>query len=221
MNGVGAGRRLQLLLLVPLAAAGAWLGYVILTLDPAPDGPAALDLGSSGVGNPVTAVLINFRAYDTLLETAVLLVAMLGVWSLGREADFTPVAPGPILDILVRAMVPLLVLVAAYLLWRGAQAPGGAFQAGSVLGSAGVIMLLSGWRFDYLGDSFTLRLLPCLGLWTFIIVGAAPTAADGNFLQYPPAQAGWLILLIETAATISIGFILAGLFVGGSPESRP
>ena len=151
-----------------LAAFAAWLGYVILTLDPALDGPAALvakNLEDSGVGNPVTAVLINFRAYDTLLETAVLLVAMLGVWSLGREPDFKPVSPGPILDILVRIMVPLLVLIAAYLLWRGAQAPGGAFQAGSVLGSAGVILLLAGWRFEGGSEGFAQRLLPCAGLW--------------------------------------------------------
>ena len=41
---------------------------------------------TSGVRNPVTAVLLNFRGYDTLLEMGVLLVALLGVWSLGTAA---------------------------------------------------------------------------------------------------------------------------------------
>jgi multisubunit Na+/H+ antiporter MnhB subunit len=41
-------------------------------------------LPRSGVENPVTAVVLNFRGYDTLLEIAVLLLAALGVWSLAR-----------------------------------------------------------------------------------------------------------------------------------------
>ncbi len=36
----------------------------------------------SGVTHPVTAVLLNFRGYDTLLEVAVLLIALVGTWSL-------------------------------------------------------------------------------------------------------------------------------------------
>src|SRR5690242_11443125 len=37
----------------------------------------------SGVEHPVTAVLLNFRGYDTLLEVAVLLLALLGVLAVG------------------------------------------------------------------------------------------------------------------------------------------
>lgn len=39
----------------------------------------AANIGQSGVLHPVTAVLLNFRGYDTLLEVAVLLLALLGV----------------------------------------------------------------------------------------------------------------------------------------------
>jgi hypothetical protein len=40
----------------------------------------------SGASNPVTSVLLNYRAYDTLIELAVLLAALLGIWSLGPAA---------------------------------------------------------------------------------------------------------------------------------------
>ena len=40
-------------------------------------------LEQSGVSNPVTAVLLNYRAYDTLLELAVLLAAVLGIMAVG------------------------------------------------------------------------------------------------------------------------------------------
>ena len=40
-------------------------------------------LAQSGTENPITAVLLNFRGYDTLLEMAVLTSALMGVWALG------------------------------------------------------------------------------------------------------------------------------------------
>jgi multisubunit Na+/H+ antiporter MnhB subunit len=36
-------------------------------------------LDEAGVGQPVTAVLLNLRGYDTLLELVVMLLAALGV----------------------------------------------------------------------------------------------------------------------------------------------
>jgi len=41
-----------------------------------------------------------------------------------------------------------------------------------------------------------------------------------QFLEYPPALSGVLILLIEAAATVSIGIALVALFAGGQPESE-
>ena len=111
-------RRWLLLPLILALAAG--LGYTVLSL---PDqaqglqGAVADQLEKSGVSNPVTAVLLNFRGYDTLLEMVVLLLALLGVWSLGvQPAVRTESDPGPVLDTLTRLLVPVLVLMAAYLL---------------------------------------------------------------------------------------------------------
>ena len=52
------------------------------------------NLEISGVSNPVTAVLLNFRAYDTLLELTVLLAAMLGILALGAFAFCIDTAAG-------------------------------------------------------------------------------------------------------------------------------
>ncbi len=52
--------------------------------------PAEIDrvLPQTGVSHPVTAVLLNLRAWDTLLELAVLLLALLGARQLGpRRLD--------------------------------------------------------------------------------------------------------------------------------------
>jgi multisubunit Na+/H+ antiporter MnhB subunit len=173
------------------------------------------EMARSGVTHPVTAVLINFRGYDTLLEMAVLLLALIGVRSLTPSAELRLERPGMVLERLAQLYGPLMVLVAGYLLWRGAAAPGGAFQAGSVLGAAGVLMLLAGRQLDARMQGWPLRLLVTLGLAVFTLVAASLLLSTGSLLRFPPAYASSLILLIEAAATLSIGATLAALFLGG------
>jgi len=213
--------RLVLLLLLLVLAGG--LGYAVLSL---PDQAVGLsdqvvsNMKMSGVNNPVTAVLLNFRGYDTLLEMTVLLVALLGVWSLGSAAMYLRVAPEPVLSLLVGGLVPMMILMAGYLLWVGANGPGGAFQAGSVLAASGILLLLSSKRLPLQLIGWPLRFVLVLGLGAFIAVGVVLLSAGGMFLQYPPHIAGSLILFIETAATLSIGITLTALFLGGNLGPR-
>lgn len=174
----------------------------------------------SGVTNPVTAVLLNFRGYDTMLEIAVLLLAVFGVWSLtlspvSFSSSSRSTLPGPVLIGLVHVLPPLILLVAAYLLWLGAFAPGGAFQGGAILAAGGLLLLLSNtvtidqidrrlWRFVLVG-----------GFSVFLLVAVGVLPFTGHLLAYPAGQAGGLILLIEATLTVSIACILVTLFTGG------
>ena len=183
---------------------------------PAVDLPAAVGarLGESGVVHPVTAVLLNFRGYDTLLEIAVLLLALLGVLAAGgREtaAGGARAAPAA-LRMLARLAVPLMTVVAVYLLWAGALRPGGAFQAGAVLAAAAVLLHLVGLLPAWRSPAVPLRLALIAGFLVFLAVAAA-LLASGALLQYPPARAGALILLIEAALSVSLGLLLAGLLL--------
>ena len=199
-----------------LALTVAWaLVRAFAQPDPArlaDDVAAALD--ASGVINPVTAILLNFRAYDTLLELAVLLAALLGILAVGPERAGYP-SGGPALDGLTHGLVPLLLLVSGYLLWVGAHAPGGAFQAGAMLAGAAVMLRLSGRPRAGLPEGATLRLVAVAGVGVFMAVGLVLMLAGRPFLGYPPGWAGTLILLIETAATLAIAATLALAFIGG------
>jgi len=220
-KGGDKAQSLQWLPVIALLMVAAGLGYAVLSLPPYAAGlspEVAANLETSGVSNPVTAVLLNFRGYDTLLEMVVLLVALAGVWSLGDSALLREVAPGPVLDTLLRLLTPVLILVAAYLLWAGAHAPGGAFQAGSVLGAAGVL-LLAGWRFRT-GLALPVRLILVAGPGAFVAMAIFTLLIEGQLLEYPPAQAGILIMFLETTATFSIGATLAALFLGGRPQDK-
>jgi len=211
-----------------LAGAGAIaLGALIaaaLLRTPENDGAmarAALEaLPDSGVGNPVTAVLLNFRAFDTLLEVAVLLLTLVAVWALDLRLPRTEALPAsPVFSSLLRISGPLLVVIAGYLLWVGASEPGGAFQAGAVLAGGCLLLRLAGrW---HPGAGFV-RWAASVGLLVFLLTAIAMPALTGGLLQFPPASAGMWILLIETAATVSIAAILTALFVAREPgETRP
>lgn len=216
VDSASCGRGVQSISILILLLAAA-LGYAVWTLPPDGVGlgkEVAANLDRSGVSNPVTAVLLNFRAYDTLLEVMVLLLALLGAWSLGMTTPRREAAPGLVLDTLARLLVPLLILVAGYLLWAGAHAPGGAFQAGAVLAAAGVLMLLAGWRLPVALAALPLRLVLVAGPATFLLLAVIALLLEGGLLQFSPEWAGRLILIIETTAMISIGATLIALFVG-------
>lgn len=179
------------------------------------DLPAAVaaQLEKSGTAHPVTAVLLNFRGYDTLLEIGVLLLALLVVLAVSpRETTAGAASAEPVLQALARVAVPLMLLAAVYLLWAGAHRPGGAFQAGAVLGAAAVLLFLAGLLPGWNAPALRLRAGLAGGFLVFLAVAAALQFA-GGLLTYPADWAGGLILLIEAALTVSLGLILAGLFL--------
>lgn len=190
-------------LLDALGSGGARLADITLAAVP-----------ESGVSHPVTAVLLNFRAYDTLLELAVVLSAVLGIIALGPSRPAFQKAP-PLLFNLIRWLVPLLIVTAGYLLWVGAHAPGGAFQAGATLAAAGILLRLGGHARGGLPGNSAIRWLLVVGVATFVLTGLILMRGQGTFLQYPSDIAGALILLIEAAATLSIAAALIVAYIGG------
>ncbi|MGR8918770.1 MAG: hydrogen gas-evolving membrane-bound hydrogenase subunit E [Gammaproteobacteria bacterium] len=215
-SGTATGSRGSRWLLAPLACViVALLAGTLLALPtPSTDLRAAVAaaLPDSGVTHPVTAVLLNFRGYDTLLEVAVLIAALLGVLSAARLESPVRLSAAPVLQAAARALVPLMVLTAGYLLWAGAHRPGGAFQAAAVLAAGAVLLALVGLLDGWARPSWRVRAAIALGPAVFLLV-AAPRVGQSLLLYLPSARAGLLILLIEAALTLSLGFALAGLFL--------
>jgi multisubunit Na+/H+ antiporter MnhB subunit len=202
-------------------AVFAALARALLAAPPRHTGMApevAAELAGSGVSAPVTAVLLSFRAYDTLLEIAVLLLAVIAAWAqrLPRQDPDLPAAA--LLVGVVRLVVPVMVLAGGYLLWRGSHAPGGAFQGGAVLAGAGVLLALAGFRAPPRWRETRARLALAAGLGGFLAVGLGAALGRG-FLAYRGATAGYLIVTIEVAATIGIAAALIALIVGRDPAA--
>ncbi|MDZ3823071.1 MAG: hydrogenase subunit MbhD domain-containing protein [Pseudoxanthomonas sp.] len=179
-------------------------------------GDALAATAQSEVGNPVTAVLLLFRGYDTLLELLVLLVAWLGVAMVQAQARPSaprPPAPVPLLDALLAAVVPGTVLVGGYLLHAGGQAPGGAFQAGAVLAAAGVLMALAGRLQPRARATPVQAGLLVLGLLVFTAAGLWPLAAGQPLLALDGLAT---VYAVEAAMTVSIALGLCLLFLGAA-----
>jgi multisubunit Na+/H+ antiporter MnhB subunit len=206
--------------------AAALAAGVLLLPDPAPTlaPAAAANAGATGLGNPVTNVLMAFRALDTLLEKVVLLLVLVGVWSLapdrlwgGRPGPRHEADPLGVLAFLARLLPPVGIVVGIYILWVGANHPGGAFQAGTILAAMWLLVMMAGLTDAPAVSSRRLRLVLIAGPAVFIAVGLAGLGIGTAFLAYPAAQAKPLIVAIEIAMTLTIATTL-GLLIAGAPE---
>lgn len=212
------------------ALVTAVLGAVVFFLpDVAPTlAPLAKDnLAASGLGNPVAAVLFVFRALDTLLEKVVLLLALVGVWSLASDEAWGGVPglpvyarPGRILVFLAQILPPIGIIVGIYMFWAGATQPGGAFQGGTILAAVWLLTMMARLQDVPAINARWLRLLLVVGPTAFLAIGLAGFFIADSFLAYPPGIAKPLIIVVEATLTLSIGVTLA-LLVAGPPERLP
>lgn len=219
-------RRESRIVLAVLAVGGALgIGTALAALPATTPGlgdDVRASLAEAGARHPVTAVLLDMRSYDTLLEVVVLVVAVVAVQAQGTQAivrDRDPIRP--LLGVLVRVLVPGVVLVAGYLLWRGAAAPGGAFQAAAVLAGGGILAILAGTYRLQDPHARSMRGVLVLGPGVFLVIAAAPLLFGRRLLDYPDGSAGALILAIELALTLSIALVLMMFFprtIGESGE---
>ncbi|MFN5048756.1 monovalent cation/H+ antiporter subunit A [Roseateles sp.] len=138
-------------------AGVAWLCWLVLTRDHASISwyflQNAVSLG--GGTNAVNVILVDFRGYDTFGEITVLGIAAVGVLALldglrvhrpGADAAGRPwsYAREPLmLKVVARLVLPLALLVSAYIFWRGHNLPGGGFIAGLVTGVALVLQYMA------------------------------------------------------------------------------
>lgn len=210
------------------AAVAVLLGMLVLSVG-TPDadlGPAVREsTGATGVSHPVTAVLLGFRAYDTLLEVAVLAAALLGALALqpddaqrdeGRpDGDLPGLTSHPVpepLGVLTHVLSPVLVLAAGWVLVAGSTRPGGAFQAGALV--AGALLLLHlGGRPGAVPTGGRLRRWALAGLGAFLALAGGTAASGRGWLRPDPAWAGGAVLALETVLAAGIGVTLAAIFV--------
>lgn len=210
---------------VSAAVTAALVACVLALPDPAPTlaREVAADMGATGVGNPITAVLLAFRALDTLLEAIVIVIALLGVWSLtpdgfwgGRPGVRHHADPNGVFAYFARVLPPIGVIVGVYIFWAGADHPGGKFQGATILAAMWTLMQMTGLADAPQIGGRWLRVGLVVGPLVFVAIGFAGIVVPGAFLAYPDGLAKPVILVIETALMPTLVLIL-GLLLAGAP----
>ena len=223
------GRSVHVLAAIAAVLVALGLGSLAFVLPGPPAslaGPVMAQLPDTGLGNPVAGVLFVYRAFDTLLEKVVLLLALIGVWSLAKD-QFWGGVPGfkrfsqspSVLELLARTLPPIGFVFAVYMTWVGADVPGGAFQGGTVLAAMWILVMVAGVRRIPRIASPVLRAAIVAGPVVFLAIGFLGFIAPGQFLAYPAGFAKPLIVVMEFALTLSIAVIL-GLLIAGPPQGE-
>jgi len=222
---------LGLRLLAGLLAGGIGLALAIAVLalpTPAPSlaAEARAQAGAVGLGNVVAVVLMAYRGLDTLLESVVLVFAVLAVWSMAPDRSWGGI-PGPAFErqtdgplaLLARLLPPIGIVVGLYVMWVGKDLPGGKFQGGTILAAMWVLAWVAGLVQPPSIADRRVRFLLVVGPLAFILAGVIGMVAADAFLAWPAAFATPMIVLVEVAMTVSVAVALA-LLVAGPPE-RP
>jgi multicomponent Na+:H+ antiporter subunit B len=157
-----------------------------------------------GAGNIVTAVVLAYRGFDTLLELTILFTAATaGGLVLGKPRADAPRDPdaGFILRAGADLFFPLLLVVGLYIILHGHLTPGGGFQGGPVLARPGTTL-----------DHHTVSLIEGLAGAAFIFIGLLAMVGGKAFLT-PLLDKGELGALFS-AGTLPLLYLAVGLKVG-------
>lgn len=168
------------------------------------------------VPNLVTAVLADYRSFDTMFETCVVFIAMLGIFALLKREDNGDYDIEQKDDLIVRVaarfMVPFIQLFGLYVIAHGHYSPGGGFQGGVILG-ASLILLAIAYRMSavkkFLGIKHMLS-LGALGVLIFAGWGLLPVLKGANFLDY----AAWAQYLPSTGEKMARSHSMLAVEIG-------
>ncbi|NIC05924.1 monovalent cation/H+ antiporter subunit A [Billgrantia bachuensis] len=150
----------------------------------------ANSLPGGGGTNVVNVILVDFRGFDTLGEITVLGIAAVAVFAFTRDlhlkervVDTNPehwvAEPHPImLGTVARLVLPIALLVSAYIFLRGHNLPGGGFIAGLITAVALTLQYMAGglvWAQarmltafrPLIGAGILIAVLTGLGSWLF------------------------------------------------------
>nr|WP_297399786.1 monovalent cation/H+ antiporter subunit A [uncultured Marinobacter sp.] len=160
-----------------------------------------------GGTNVVNVILVDFRGFDTLGEITVLAIAALGIYAMLKNTMLTPPAGDGqghpwtrdahpmMLAQIARPMLPLALMVSAFIFLRGHNLPGGGFIAGLITSVALILQYIaSGMIWTEHRISFRYHNVIGLGLLFATITGAGSLAFGYPFLTSTFGYITWPVV---------------------------
>ncbi len=177
----------------------------------------SLDL-ESGAANTVTAIVADYRSFDTLGEVTVLFISSFGVALLlgqSKKRIALEFKPNFMLKIGSRALFAVILMTGVFVSIHGHLTPGGGFPGGAMIASSMLLLYLADDEFRAKMRGFKI-LESVMGVF-YIILGLAGLMITGFFLEnfLDNGALGTLF----SAGMIPIVYIIIGLKVGSEISS--
>jgi multicomponent Na+:H+ antiporter subunit B len=219
-----------------------------------PASPASLHLSphyitetieETSVPNIVTSVLADYRGFDTMFETTVILAAGLAVLIILRryrkkdiddedgDWKYEVSYQDTITQTVCRVMVPFMQLFALYVIAHGHHSPGGGFQGGVILGAS---FILLGISYDLKTILSRMReksniILANIGVLIYAGIGFLALLLGANYLDYSilsailpsvtPVEARSLAMLgVEIGVGITVMAIVISVYTNLASHGR-
>lgn len=239
--------------LIPVLIVGALLAYAAQDFPEwgSPNSPASQSpvsshfIANTGVDtevpNMVTAVLADYRGFDTMFETVVVFIAGMAVLAIlknsgrktpGKREFEVDAEPDLIVTNTVRLLVPVIQIFSFYVLAHGHVSPGGGFQGGVVMGASFILIALS-WDLDTALARFPLdrcTVVAGLGIILYAGIGLLSMFLGGEFLDYAELanilpvsreMARYHAMLgVEIGVGLTVTAIMFSLYANLSTEGR-
>ncbi len=244
---------MKLISMIPVAAVGGLLLFAAKDFPEwgAVDSPASQSPVSSHfishtgvdteVPNMVTAVLADYRGFDTMFETVVVFIAGVAVLAILRgsgrrgsqKREFEVDAePDLIVTNTVRLIVPVIQIFAFYVLAHGHVSPGGGFQGGVAMGASFILVALA-WDLEVALERFSISrcmVVASLGIVIYGGIGFLSMILGGEFLDYAELEkvlpvsremARYHAMLgVEIGVGFTVSAIMFALYANLSSEGR-
>lgn len=146
--------------------------------------------GELKVANTVTAVVVNFRGFDTLGEVTVLFLASTGLGSIlfrrrkhlsGLNPKRTAPQASRIVQVGGKLLFPLIILLGAYVFIHGHLTPGGGFQGGVIIATGYLLLLVAFRKFSLKHANLTW--IEAIAGVTFAGIGVLGLVFGQDFLE--------------------------------------
>lgn len=182
-------------------------------------GTAAVQFGESvdlesGPANIVTAIVADYRSFDTLGEITVLFVSSLGValllGTMSSRRMTLDFHPNFMLRVGSRALFGIILMTGVFVIVHGHLTPGGGFPGGTMIASSILLLYLADDQFRARIKSF--KLLESIAGSLYVVIGLVGLFAFDYFLVN--FLDNGVIGELFSSGIVPIVYVLIGLKVG-------
>nr|WP_314631177.1 hydrogen gas-evolving membrane-bound hydrogenase subunit E [uncultured Mogibacterium sp.] len=183
--------------------------------------------------NMVTAMIVDYRAFDTMFETTVMFLAGIGVIMIlasrpkaknrivepkryfgHRHKLGDPAYKTINKDVMITLIEPLILIYAFYVLFHGEISLGGGFQSGALIALTYIIdiLVIPDKKNLFMMTGKNSASIAGIGVLIYVMTGVVPMFNGGSFMDYTylpiPVHAAERhaigILLVEIGVTIGV-----------------